>query len=948
MGACGSTGFTTPTISKGNDTLQFQSSWRNYYDGVEEWDWKLMDYVWFLDGGQFQSIPGGSVGESDTLTLNDRSHWYPNVSWRTLTTVQLWTRGSIPEKQWVSGWACSPVLSIGKPHAPEVSVERNGNDVTVTVKPDVTDYDREVYDTVIRVYSGTCTDPQGGVYGPVRWTGDYISELGVSVSTETVHASVRHVGDSEWTKTIPATDIENALKRGTSRALVVEAHCRGISGDGPKARAMRVFAHPRNPEISSIALNADSLSMSVNSWWDNSHPVDTMAVESMKTEDDLDTVRKRINSPGNGYSWTDSGETFDGHVASIDCLPLAKLVSGMNRGKHLYVRLVTKYDSHQAWSPVYEVSQLYKAEMTVTPGGAIVYGCVSGDDGKSVAADIAWRDATVEEPDKDLKDYKHSTEVSWAGAEYAWQANSNPSTYDMGWETTDAAEKAAGLALALAEARKVDPGAVKFDHCGRIYVSGLTEGEPVFVRARRKWTKDSESGFGEYSNIANATPVSAPAWVELDAPGYIARGESLPLTWTFGSDAEQTGWTISSTTEAANGTWSGNGLASGDDADGHCVIPASQIPAKSTITLRAGVTTGGSWKYSDPVTVRVADAPTVALATPSGGVIHHKALELGVTCTQGSTAAVSIVSRGITYATPQGMRTQHVGDVVWSGSTTGGTLDVTDADLIDGCTYDVIAIARDDTTGLSSKEATGSFLFSILRGSDTDDSVPDESATLPKVTVTANRAERSATLAVSSDNGEVLDVYRVTQDGVYLIARGVESGSTVTDRFAPYGNGTSYRVSSRTGDGDEIWLDVGYSIPKMGLRLDWDGKFVELDYNGTFSDSLEKRFEATELIDGRTVGAWDDGYSRGVRASTELVKLESYEQRRLVREMGRYAGAVFVRTGEGLAFDADVQLGDMSISCNSGSIAVSFDVTEVELTEDHMCSGTDITGPVTP
>ena len=64
--------------------------------------------------------------------------------------------------------------------------------------------------------------------------------------------------------------------------------------------------------------------------------------------------------------------------------------------------------------------------------------------------------------------------------------------------------------------------------------------------------------------------------------------------------------------------------------------------------------------------------------------------------------------------------------------------------------------------------------------------------------------------------------------------------------------------------------------------------------------------------------------------------------------MGRYAGAVFVRTGEGLAFDADVQLGDMSISCNSGSIAVSFDVTEVELTEDHMCSGTDITGPVAP
>ena len=55
----------------------------------------------------------------------------------------------------------------------------------------------------------------------------------------------------------------------------------------------------------------------------------------------------------------------------------------------------------------------------------------------------------------------------------------------------------------------------------------------------------------------------------------------------------------------------------------------------------------------------------------------------------------------------------------------------------------------------------------------------------------------------------------------------------------------------------------------------------------------------------------------------------------LSRQLGRYAGAVFVRTANGSAYPADVQITDLSVK-NKAVTAIAVDATEVGLTEEFM------------
>ena len=190
-----------------------------------------------------------------------------------------------------------------------------------------------------------------------------------------------------------------------------------------------------------------------------------------------------------------------------------------------------------------------------------------------------------------------------------------------------------------------------------------------------------------------------------------------------------------------------------------------------------------------------------------------------------------------------------------------------------------------------------------------------------------------------SDAGDVFDLYRMTADGAYLIASGRQFGSTVTDAYAPFSKGGGelfYRAVTRTPDGDTEYTDsLAYSLSCNRLRLDWDGKTVELRYNRTASDAFAKRYEPDEHLDGSKSGGWLPGYTRSASYANSLVRGESADAERLLREMGEYAGPVFVRTPEGCAYPANVTLSELGYSYASGAVEVSIDAEECGLTAEY-------------
>ena len=187
----------------------------------------------------------------------------------------------------------------------------------------------------------------------------------------------------------------------------------------------------------------------------------------------------------------------------------------------------------------------------------------------------------------------------------------------------------------------------------------------------------------------------------------------------------------------------------------------------------------------------------------------------------------------------------------------------------------------------------------------------------------------------------MFDVYRVTPDGVDLIAEGVRYGSVLMDKHAPFGDGT-YRICTRTVDGDISWKDFGYTLKCGGLRFDWDGRSVELPYNVVHQESWTKDFEERAHLDGKRAGFWNAGASRSASLSTDMVRFDSKADQELVRNLATYAGPVFVRLPNGCSYQANVDVSGMGDSYQSGAIPVSFSATQVMLTDAFRIASSEI------
>ena len=174
-------------------------------------------------------------------------------------------------------------------------------------------------------------------------------------------------------------------------------------------------------------------------------------------------------------------------------------------------------------------------------------------------------------------------------------------------------------------------------------------------------------------------------------------------------------------------------------------------------------------------------------------------------------------------------------------------------------------------------------------------------------------------------------------------------GASVTDDRAPFthdGSGLSYMVAHRTSDGDVCESeDIEYSLASRALRLDWGKRFIELPYNLALSDAFEKDSEVRKHMDGTRQAYWNEGVTRKATLSTALIRFEDAQEQELLRDMLQYAGSVFVRTPDGLAFAADVQPGTIERSFDSGVVGVSLDAVEHDLTDEDKPGASDIVAP---
>lgn len=189
----------------------------------------------------------------------------------------------------------------------------------------------------------------------------------------------------------------------------------------------------------------------------------------------------------------------------------------------------------------------------------------------------------------------------------------------------------------------------------------------------------------------------------------------------------------------------------------------------------------------------------------------------------------------------------------------------------------------------------------------------------------------------NADADDVYDIYRMTGDGAQLIGQSFPQTYTATDEYAPFGEDLTnhYRIAVRTADGDVEFSDIEYVLEGEGIRLDWAEGFIEYPYSIGIGDSYKKDVDIRKHLDGSIGAYWNHGVERSGSLSTDAIKILQQDDIDLTRRLGRYTGPVFVRTREGTAFEADVQISNLS-SKNIAVMSIAIDATEVDLTEEFM------------
>lgn len=422
----------------------------------------------------------------------------------------------------------------------------------------------------------------------------------------------------------------------------------------------------------------------------------------------------------------------------------------------------------------------------------------------------------------------------------------------------------------------------------------------------------------------------------------------------------------------------------------------AEFAEDNELRFHVEVSTGSGFVMSESHKLTIIDPPTLSITV--GATCTAQPFSFSAESSRECDLTVIVSANGAAGQRPEGLRRQTVGDTIWSdvvspvwtAGLTSFTATVTlpsGLDLWDGAAYTISAVATDILTGLQSEERLGVFAVNWTNKAAALIPAPEYEASTD-VTVDDNKTyykyedgEYVVVEPVGSENPstegwyeeednayihltpvdevdeegfhhqavqidltpptgsnltDVYDIYRVTGDGVYPIGIGYPLTYTATDEYAPFGDGMTqyYRIALRTVDGSVSFDDFEYYLPGAALRLDWRDGTLELPYDISIADKYKKDVDVRKHIDGSTDAYWNENIERSGSLNSDVIRLESQGDIELARHLGRYAGAVFVRTPDGSAYEADAQVSQMSTAGVLEAIAI--DAQEVGLTTEFI------------
>ena len=784
----------------------------------------------------------------------------------------------------------------------------------------------------------------------VKWTREvYDSQL---KTTATATGTVGDgTGDVDFDVTFDAVSYQ-VFQENPNRFLkmTAKAYARGMHGDSKEVSKSVYLSLPLRPVIQGVQVSQGSYTDrvtvrfttktdGVNQNVLNQHPFTGCRIQYLKNVTETNAATAYAMDGWENYDIEDNGACTALYVPASVVRP--------DPDKITWIRVKCWNQSEEVlWraSVPYRLTALETESPTAEDDVVVLAPLTLDDDGTSILADLYWN--------KNGTDDSTGTQVDWSTDGYAWKSTVGPSTYNT-----------------LRDDGAATYGGVRYRSHTTLYIRDLEEGKLYHVKARRYREGDGDTTYGDWSQKRAIMVCKVPKAVTLSAPPRIAHGEPLPLSWAVSGTGEsqpELSWQVNygggpnvTPTDAA---FTPRYVFANSSGGTRTTIPWSKIEemldkiAKETpsiakdkpsrdlfIPVSVSVSVkGGYMVTSETSYVAVKNPPAVSV---EDFAVTAQPVSFVVGATE-ELSAIDVVVRSLGVASdlPDGRLMQEPGHVMWSGRLVG--LDATAGDetythryavalppidgLVDNALYTVSVRGTAALDGSASGVDERDFRVEW----DHPAAPPDDFTIVPTdyVDDAGNRhREATVTLAATGGEGDTYDLYRVTPDGATRVASGLSAGDSVTDPYAPFGElGGAYRVCTVTEDGAMAWRDEEYALRGHDMRIDFGSEYVELPYNVDMSDSFEKDFEERHHYGGgRPEGYWNEGVSRHASLSTDLIRVTDAEVARRVRMLAQHVGPCFVRLPNGCAFEADVQVTDLSEGHASSAIAVALDVTEV-------------------
>lgn len=817
-------------------------------------------------------------------TTFTRSSFYPNND-RLLTSVTVSVAGKNSKG---TGKAATQTRKFNTPRNPvidEISFNTETGICSTTITTDAgADY-RERYDTRYRV---TVENTHTG---------------------ETIISSDSSSTSTEFAVTYDASGYQNLdPEKGEYIHIKVEAWARGYAGDSATVERNFYVAYPARTTIEDVSVTAkDStgrLTAHIATNESTEHPVDSVTIQYLADV----TYENASDIPANA-EWEDS-EVLDNGECTALTIPVTDLIP--ERGKYTWIRVKSV---HAHPDVLYRYSEYKRIDDVFTPAAEATAATVdiisaAAASGESAVVLLGWN--------ADGSDEFTGTELSWSEDEDTWRSTEEPDTHDFTWS----------------DGRYPATGTLRYNDSAEIIIKGLKEGTTYYIKARRYLDGDT-TVYGAYSDTATVLTTEKPQGVVATSKSAIPAGEPLEVYWTFSGNGLQTNWAV----RDINGT----NIVEGTGSYGATQISAERLAdlaENNSVTFNVWVSTGSGEAESEYHTVKIIQKPTLTVSAPA--TLTAQPLAFTASSSRPCDLIVIVMSQGASGQFPDGFKVQVAGDTIhsdvyepiWSNGAATVTLPG-GLDFWDLGNYTISVVARDRETGLQTDPVLSSFDVEwIAQAVDPTNAV----SLMPLDYVTEGEHVQAVqiklTPPIGSDATDVYDIYRMDGDTAHLIGEGFPLTYTAIDEYAPFGE-AYYRIALRTVDGDIEFTEKEYELISETVRVDWQGGTLELPYGVTISDSYRKDVEFRQHLDGSTDGYWNTNINRKGSYGSAIIELVQPDEINLARALGRYPGAVFVRTQNGSAYAADVQITDISVK-NEAVTLLEIEATEVGLTDEFM------------